>query len=1337
MVANPLVAVSISKNAASGTSFLSSGIRVAPVVATTSEVPVDVGNRLLWANTATDTDFISEPLPGGTGVEDSWMLGSQNSPEDNSLVFTLPPGASLQMSTTGLGGAEVLIEGRPLLLIPPASAQGADGRSVPVTFSVSGDTLTTHVDLSGSVDFPVKVDPTIIGWFGEANGDNAWQRWHNESNCGGCFGFLEYPNLIQTGAEVGWPEGDWGEWYIGVPNSDLARVWRVDVTGLTHQPENQASLNIGIWGSNGYEVYSENGFAGATGPAPLVTNRGYSEQSMALCAQGAGGHDGGEQPLCDECKTYSAGECTEGFGGLGFDFADDLLAQRNEFNYVRIHSATIRYVQTAPPSESTAESEVYARWMGPGESPFFKSRGEDKGVGVSAVGIDAARGIREAYTRGQNGGKEMPLPGTSPAPGTEYYYPQCTQDPWCAEWAWKSNTISGLSTGVWTLAGWARNAVGLNAEQTIPAYVDKTSPAVETPSWNGITLTRGGANILEFSAKDGSSNEPQSGTEWMQIYIDGKKEQEYKTECRAPGEEVNIIPAANCFGMTRIWTLQTEDYAPGTHTITIRAGDWVRNTSERSFHITIPHPVGESQQVGPGTLNLRSGDYTLSGTDVSLPSGVATLSVTRVYSSQAHEPAGPLGPGWLLSLPDTTSGGQWQSLQVLPEGQVEVTTTGGQKSMFLPNGNGGYTSPQNLATYTLTEPSKSPVVYKITNPGGNYTQFTESSGLFMPTTVGQAAGSGPNGLNKVTYLLEKGRTHEVVGPESKGINCSAASPQEWKKERRTEEEHRGCRVLSLAYASISTARGENESEWGNTEGQLSEVTFTAWNVTENKLVTIAVARYEYDSQKRLRAEWDPRIEPSLKTVYGYDAENHVVSLTPPGQESWAFLYGKTAGDSSTGRLLKVTQAPASTKLWNGKVPASKEAPQLSGSAYVGTTVGVSDGKWSNNPFAYTFQWKDCTSHTVEEGGKQKTIWSCTAIPGATNQNYKLQASDRGYSIAAEITAINGGGSTTASTEIGEQVTTSPEYSLYTYSSDFGEKGSESGQFNHPGDVAIDSHGNLWVTDTDNSRVEEYNEEGQYIMSFGAEGSSPGQLDKPDALAIDSAGHVWVLDTENDRVEEFSKKGEYLRAFGSSGSGVGQFEGPEGIAVAGNGNIWVSDTYNHRIEIFSKTGKYEKTIAENEGEPEGIAIAGGHAWVADWKENRIQEYNESGTLIRQFGSDGTGTYGVAVNSHSEVLVAEAGSDHVDLFSEEGKYLSQFGLAGEGNGEFELNYPIGLATNSTGKLWITDSGNNRIEKWQTEIQVEGESYTPQAGYTIEYNVPVAGTGCSVSNGSERNC
>ncbi len=1335
--ANPLVPISISKEAATGASFLSSGISVAPASAGSMEAPSVVGNRAVWANTATDTDFISEPMPGGVGIEDSWQLRSGRSPENNALVFKLSPGASLRMSSTVPGGAEVVLEGKALLLIPPASAEGADGRVVPVTYSVSGDVLTTHVDLNGNVDFPVMVDPTVIGWFGEAGGDNAWQNWHTYSTCGGCFGFLEYSTLIQGGAEVGWSEGSYGEWYTGVPTSLLARVWRVDVTGLKHEVENQSSLNIGIWGSNGYEVYSENGYAGATGPAPLVTNKGYSYQSMAFCAQEAGGHDGGEQPLCDECKTYNeAKECTEEFGGEGFYVGDYLLKERNEYNYFRISSATNRYVQTVQPTESLAESKVYTRWMPASEAPYIKSRGEDKGVGVSEVGIDAASGVREAYSRGEHGEKEMPLPGSSPAPGTSPYSPGCN-DPWCDESAWKSNFITELSTGVWTLAGWSRNAVGLNAEQTETAYIDKTDPTIETPSWEGATLGDG-THVLNFTANDGSVSAPQSGVESVEVSIDGRYvETAEKPKSCPPPEGSNVIPSESCFSLNGSWTLQGEDYGAGPHTITLIARDRVGNLWVRDSHITIDHAVGDTQQIGPGTLNLRSGDFQLGATDVSLPAGTATLSISRSYQSRSSEPSsGPLGPGWLLSTPDTTGGGQWQSLQVLSEEQVEVTTTGGQKVLFASNGKGGYTPPVGFQTYTLTEPVKSPATYQITDAGGDYTQFTEPSGAnsFMPTIVAQAINTG--GLNKVVYVLAEGKTHEIVGPGPSGENCSATSPEEWTKERKTEEEHRGCRVLVLNYATETTAKGEGSTEWGNIKGQLESVAFTAWSNTEEKLVMKLVARYEYDKQARLRAEWDPRIEPALKTTYGYDAEDRVTALTPPGQETWAFTYGAISSDPSTGRLLKVTQAPALTGLWKGLAPTNTGEPTLSGSPIIGNVMGVYHGAWSNQVVAYSYQWEDCNYVGAE----------CTAIPGATNENYTPTAGDGGHTLVAVVMAINGGGSVSVTTKASKIVgEAAAEYSVPSGS--------------YPEKIVLGSDGNLWYTDSGTNKIGKITLSGtrtEYALAAGSE---------PDGITAGPDGNLWYTDYGTGKIGKISTSGSILAEYA-----LPEGSHPEEIAVGPDGNLWYGNTATAKL-TESYLGKITTSGAISEyfttyGATIGAITAGpeGDMWLADYggqKVGRTTTWGETLSLY-SLGESSHDPWGITTGSEGNMWFTVYNQSEIGKITTAGS-VTEYKLPAESRPDeivqgFNGNYwytdsgtnkigeittsgtytqyslpsgslPRGITRGPNGDLWYVSENTNKIGKIPSRgngTVTEGTKYSPGLGTTIEYNVPVSGSG-----------
>ncbi len=137
----------------------------------------------------------------------------------------------------------------------------------------------------------------------------------------------------------------------------------------------------------------------------------------------------------------------------------------------------------------------------------------------------------------------------------------------------------------------------------------------------------------------------------------------------------------------------------------------------------------------------------------------------------------------------------------------------------------------------------------------------------------------------------------------------------------------GCRALKFQYATETTAKGENQSEWGTYNGRLTKVLMEAYNPVSKKMEEPAVAEYSYDKMGRLRAEWDPRISPALKTTYGYDEEGHVTALDPPGQEPWAFTYGAAANDSGTGRLLKARRASAATELWKGEIVKNTEAPK--------------------------------------------------------------------------------------------------------------------------------------------------------------------------------------------------------------------------------------------------------------------------------------------------------------------------------------------------------------------------------------------------------------------------
>jgi sugar lactone lactonase YvrE len=178
------------------------------------------------------------------------------------------------------------------------------------------------------------------------------------------------------------------------------------------------------------------------------------------------------------------------------------------------------------------------------------------------------------------------------------------------------------------------------------------------------------------------------------------------------------------------------------------------------------------------------------------------------------------------------------------------------------------------------------------------------------------------------------------------------------------------------------------------------------------------------------------------------------------------------------------------------------------------------------------------------------------------------------------------------------------------------------------DVAVDPLGNLWVTEWANSTygLEKLSSSGTLLGRYGPIGGGSSQLNGPCGLAIDTSGNIWVSDTNNGRIVEFANDGTtILQQFGSRGSGNGQLAGAEKIAFDRAGNLWVADAGNNRIEEFSNTGAYLGQVGGIRGTgpgqiagAQGFAFdAAGNLWVADSDNNRLQEFSpvpEPSTLV---------------------------------------------------------------------------------------------------------------------------
>jgi DNA-binding beta-propeller fold protein YncE len=133
---------------------------------------------------------------------------------------------------------------------------------------------------------------------------------------------------------------------------------------------------------------------------------------------------------------------------------------------------------------------------------------------------------------------------------------------------------------------------------------------------------------------------------------------------------------------------------------------------------------------------------------------------------------------------------------------------------------------------------------------------------------------------------------------------------------------------------------------------------------------------------------------------------------------------------------------------------------------------------------------------------------------------------------------------------------------------WGSSGSSNGQFGNPNDVAVDSKGDVYVSDLNNHRIQKFKSNGGFIKKWGQLGAGDGEFNHPAGIDVDSSDNLYVADVNNQRIQKFASNGIFITKFGSPGSDDGQFNLPAGLSIDSRGEVYVADRHNHRIQVFA-------------------------------------------------------------------------------------------------------------------------------------------------------------------------
>ncbi|MBV8469315.1 MAG: hypothetical protein JOY60_05570 [Burkholderiaceae bacterium] len=300
-------------------------------------------------------------------------------------------------------------------------------------------------------------------------------------------------------------------------------------------------------------------------------------------------------------------------------------------------------------------------------------------------------------------------------------------------------------------------------------------------------------------------------------------------------------------------------------------------------------------------------------------------------------------------------------------------------------------------------------------------------------------------------------------------------------------------------------------------------------------------------------------------------------------------------------------------------------------------------------------------------------------------------------------------------------------------------------FSAPLGLAVDASGNVFVADSGNNVIRKISSSGVVTLfsgsgeTGGADGSSTSAtFNAPFGLAIDASGNLYVSDSGNDTVRKVASNGSVSTLAGSSGSGsadgagaIATFNGPNGLASDSAGNVYVADRNNNIIRKISPAGVVSTLAgtAGNQGSsdgasgaasffsPTGVAVdSANNVYVADFGNNTVRVISSAGVVTTLAGSagttgssDGTGSaarfnapYGVAVDSSGNVYVTDSGNDTVRKITPAGVVSTLAGTAGHANSTdgmgsaARFSGPTGIVVDGSGNLYVTDFSNYTVRK-----------------------------------------
>ncbi|CAM4846792.1 unnamed protein product, partial [Rotaria magnacalcarata] len=282
-------------------------------------------------------------------------------------------------------------------------------------------------------------------------------------------------------------------------------------------------------------------------------------------------------------------------------------------------------------------------------------------------------------------------------------------------------------------------------------------------------------------------------------------------------------------------------------------------------------------------------------------------------------------------------------------------------------------------------------------------------------------------------------------------------------------------------------------------------------------------------------------------------------------------------------------------------------------------------------------------------------------------------------------------------------------------------GGATNQLHWPEGLFVDDDQTVIIADYVNNRIIQWKNgdttNGQVVAGDNGQGNGLHQLNAPSDVLIDKeTDSLIICDWGNRRVVRWSRRsgttqGEIL---------IGNIK-CWGLAMDDQRYLYVSDTGKHDVRRYQLGEKNGTLVAGGNGQDDGLnqfnkpgyLFVDGqqNVYVSDWNNNRVMKWNKGakeGVVVAGFQGKGnalTQLYypnGLFVDTLGTLYVADSSNHRVMRWAQGDKKQGTVIVGGNGYGvgANQFDGPIGLSFDRHGNLYVTDWGNNRVQRFSIE-------------------------------------